>query len=265
MTDKKEEGSLRSLAALLPYLRRYQGRLILGILCVMASDSMKMISPWVLKIAIDALASARFAHSLLTYAATIMGATAIQALFLFLMRWIMIGVSRQIEYDLRNDLYGHMQVLSPSYYGRMYTGDLMSRANNDLSAVRMVLGPAIMYSVDTFFTGVFALVMMGRLNLPLMLLALFPLPFVSYMVTRYGKIIHSRFKEVQAQFSTISTTVQENLSGIKVVKAFGRETQEIGEFSRENLEYLKRNRKLVRLWGVLYPAVEMLAGFGILI
>ncbi|HEY4492809.1 MAG TPA: ABC transporter ATP-binding protein, partial [Acidobacteriota bacterium] len=178
---------------------------------------------------------------------------------------IMIGASREIEYELRNDVFRHMEALSQSYYSRMYTGDLMSRNNNDLAAVRMVLGPAIMYSVNTFFTATFALRQMASIHPYLTLLALSPLPLISWLVTRYGEVIHNRFKAVQEQFSRISTTVQENLSGIKVVKAFGREQQEIDEFSKENLEYLHLNRKLVKVWGILYPLVEMLAGLGILI
>ena len=177
----------------------------------------------------------------------------------------MIGVSREIEYELRNDLYKHMQVLSSSYYNRMFTGDLMSRNNNDLSAVRMVLGPAIMYSVNTFFTFVFALSMMLRINWLLTLVALSPLPVVSWLVTRYGRVIHRRFKEVQEQFSRISTAVQENLSGIKVVKAFGREEKEVEDFKKANLQYLQMNKQLVKVWGILYPMVELLAGIGVLI
>lgn len=265
MAEGKEEAhSLQSLKRLWPYLRKYRARMILGILCVILSNLMKVASPWILRFAIDALQAGQRA-SYAPYALGILGATLVQATFLFLMRKIMIGVSRDIEYDLRNDLYSHLQVLSPSYYGRMYTGDLMSRVNNDLSAVRMVLGPSIMYSVDTFFTLIFALIMMNRINPLLTLLSLLPLPAVSWMVIRYGRVIHNRFKDVQAQFSRISTTVQENLSGIKVIKAFGRENQEINNFREENLIYMQLNKKLVRVWGILYPMVEMLAGMGILV
>lgn len=258
------DSTIQPLKRLWPYLQRYRSRMIFGIFCVMASNGFAVISPWVLQKAIDALnAGVRGGYGRFAFA--IMGATALQALFLFLMRKIMIGVSRDIEYELRNDLYSHIQVLSSSYYNRMYTGDLMSRCNNDLSAVRMVLGPAIMYSVNTFFTFAFALTRMIQIKPFLTLLALTPLPAVSFLVTRYGKVIHNRFKDVQAQFSNISTAVQENLSGIKVVKAFGREEQEIRMFREENRKYLNLNRKLVKVWGVLYPAVEMLAGLGILI
>lgn len=258
------DSTIQPLKRLWPYLQRYRSRMIFGIFCVMASNGFAVISPWVLQKAIDALnAGVRGGYG--RFALAIMGATAFQALFLFLMRKIMIGVSRDIEYELRNDLYSHIQVLSSSYYNRMYTGDLMSRCNNDLSAVRMVLGPAIMYSVNTFFTFAFALTRMIQIKPFLTLLALTPLPAVSFLVTRYGKVIHNRFKDVQAQFSNISTAVQENLSGIKVVKAFGREEQEIRMFREENRKYLNLNRKLVKVWGVLYPAVEMLAGLGILI
>jgi ATP-binding cassette, subfamily B, multidrug efflux pump len=257
--------NLDSLKKLWPYLKRYQWRMLLGMVCVMTSTAAATVAPDILRQAIDGLRSRNLEHSLGYYALGILGATVVTAVFLFLMRKIMIGVSREIEYDLRNDLYKHMQLLSSSYYSRMYTGDLMSRANNDLAAVRMVLGPAIMYSVNTLFTFTFALIRMGWIDWRLMLLALAPLPVVSWLVTRYGEVIHDRFKDVQEQFSRISTTVQENLSGIKVVKAFGREQQEIQEFKKENLQYLQQNRKLVRVWGVLYPAVEMLAGFGILI
>ena len=257
--------SLQSLKRLVPYLKRYRLPMFVGMFCVMISTGAATVAPDILRQAIDDLQSRNLQHSLAYYALGILAATLVTATFLFLMRKIMIGVSRQIEYDLRNDLYGHMQLLSSSYYNKMYTGDLMSRANNDLAAVRMVLGPAIMYSVNTIFTFTFALIRMGVINWKLMLLALAPLPAVSWLVTRYGEVIHDRFKEVQEQFSRISTTVQENLSGIKVVKAFGREQQEIETFKKENLQYMEQNRKLVRIWGVLYPMVEMMAGIGILI
>ena len=259
-----ERSSVQPLKRLWPYVRRYKKPMIFGIFCVMASNAFAVISPRVLQYAIDAL-SAGAESGYGRYAAFILGATLMQATFLFLMRKVMIGVSRDIEYELRNDLYSHIQVLSSSYYNRMYTGDLMSRNNNDLSAVRMVLGPAIMYSVNTFFTFAFALTCMIDINPGLTLLALTPLPFVSFFVTRYGKIIHNRFKDVQEKFSDISTAVQENLSGIKVVKSFGREEQEIEMFRQKNQQYLQLNRKLVQVWGILYPVVEMLAGAGILI
>lgn len=259
----KTDSTIRPLKRLWPYLRRYKKQMIFGIFCVMASNAFQVISPEFLKRAIDALqAGLRTGYA--KYAWQILGAVFLQAVFLFLMRRIMIGVSRDIEYELRNDLYNHMQVLSSSYYNKMYTGDLMSRNNNDLSAVRMVLGPAIMYSVNTFFTFVFAITMMLRLNFILTLIALSPLPIVSWLVTRYGKVIHRRFKDVQEQFSRISTAVQENLSGIKVVKAFGREEREVAEFKKANYEYLQLNRQLVKVWGVLYPLVELLAGIGVL-
>jgi ATP-binding cassette subfamily B multidrug efflux pump len=256
--------SLSSLNRLRPYIQKYRRPLIIGMTCVMISTGMATVAPGILKNAIDDLRTNQMHHSVAYYALGILGVALITATFLFLMRSIMIGISREIEYDLRNDLYGHMQLLSSSYYNKMYTGDLMSRANNDLAAVRMVLGPAIMYSVNTFFTFTFALIRMGMINWQLMLISLLPLPAVSWLVTRYGEVIHNRFKDVQEQFSKISTNVQENLSGIKVVKAFGREQQEIEEFQKENLTYMKQNRKLVRVWGILYPLVEMMAGIGIL-
>lgn len=259
----KQESSIRPLERLWPYLQRYKGRMIFGFFCVMLSNAFQVISPEIVKRAIDALqAGLRSGYS--KYAWQILAAVFLQAVFLFLMRRVMIGVSRDIEYELRNDLYKHMQVLSSSYYNKMYTGDLMSRNNNDLSAVRMVLGPAIMYSVNTFFTFVFAITMMLRINIVLTLIALSPLPIVSWLVTRYGKVIHRRFKNVQEQFSRISTAVQENLSGIKVVKAFGREEQEVSEFKKANYEYLQLNKHLVKVWGILYPLVELLAGIGVL-
>jgi len=171
--------SLSSLKRLWPYLKKYQWQMILGMMCVMISTGMATVAPGILKDAIDDLRTHQMHHSVGYYALAILGVTILTATFLFLMRWIMIGVSREIEYDLRNDLYGHMQVLSSSYYSKMYTGDLMSRANNDLSAVRMVLGPAIMYSVNTFLTFTFALLRMGMINWQLMLVSLAPLPIVS--------------------------------------------------------------------------------------
>jgi ATP-binding cassette subfamily B multidrug efflux pump len=259
----KQESSIRPLKRLWPYLHRYKGRMLFGIFCVMASTGWAVVTPEILKRAIDSLQTG-VRTGYVKYGWQILGAVFMQSVFLFLMRRVMIGVSRDIEYELRNDLYKHMQALSSSYYNKMYTGDLMSRNNNDLSAVRMVLGPAIMYSVNTFFTFVFAITMMLRINVVLTLIALSPLPIVSLLVTRYGKVIHRRFKDVQEQFSRISTAVQENLSGIKVVKAFGREEREVTEFKKANYEYLQLNRQLVKVWGVLYPLVELLAGIGVL-
>jgi ATP-binding cassette, subfamily B, multidrug efflux pump len=178
------------------------------------------------------------------------------------MRLVLISNSRTIEYELRDDVFAHLTRLSAAYYHRHRVGDIMSRATNDLSAVRMVLGPGIMYTANTAATFVFAVAFMARISLPLLLLSLLPLVAVSVLVRHFGRRIHDRFERVQAQLSDISAQVQENLAGARVVRAYGQEAQEELRFARANEEYLRRSRDLIRVFGSLYPGIQLLMGAG---
>jgi ATP-binding cassette subfamily B multidrug efflux pump len=249
-----------SLLYLLPYLSRYRSKLMMGFLMVLLTVIAGMFSPWILKYVVDDLKGAFSREKLPYYAALLIGASLVEGFFRFWMRKILIGVSREIEYDLRNDFLRQLQRHSLSFFQSRNTGDLMSRATNDLNAVRSVLGPGIMYSVTTFITVIIATTILLRVSWKLTLLAYVPLTLASVTVKQFGQQIHDRFEMIQEQFSTISTKAQENLSGIRVVKAFAREQSEIGEFRNLNHEYVRRSISLIRLWGVFYPLMSALLG-----
>jgi len=250
----------RQLFTLIPYLKKYQAKLIIGATMVLLTNIVAVVSPWILRNAIDRLYLDISRDILLYYASLLIAASAVEGLFRFLMRRTLIGVSRNIEYDLRNDLFSHLQSLSPSFYQRNPTGDIMSRATNDLSAVRMVLGPGIMYSINTLFTAVLTISILVTLNLQLAILTLLPLLAVSVCVKYFGNQIHQRFERIQEQFATLTTLAQENVSGIRVVKAYNQEEAFIGRFQEANQDYVDRSLSLVRVWGVFNPLLTFLLG-----
>ena len=247
---------------LLPYLLRHRRRLLLGLSCVVAMTSVSLLSPWVLKYAIDDLTVGVTRGKLGLYGALLLGIAAVGGCFRFLMRRLIVGVSREIEYDIRNDFYAHLERLSLSYFQSERTGDIMSRATNDLSAVRMMAGPAIMYSVNTILVFCIAIILMFSIDIRLTLIALMPLPFVSLLVKFFGSAIHRRFEEIQAQLSHMSAVVQEALAGVRVVRAYRQEEFEIERFRIANRTYLERNRGLIQLQGLFYPSLALFLGFG---
>jgi ATP-binding cassette subfamily B protein len=250
-----------SLLHLLPYLNRYRAKLAAGTSMVICTVAVSMVAPWVLKYVVDDIQEAFAADKLPVYAAMIVGISALEGFFRFWMRRILIGLSRDIEYDLRNDFFAHLQKMSLSFYQAHSTGDVMSRATNDLSAVRSVLGPGIMYSATTIVTVAAATAVLLRLNWRLTLLAYIPLVLAALGVKKFGSQIHDRFESIQEQFSSISTRVQENLAGIRVVKAFAREDSEVERFQELNGDYVRRSVSLIRLWGIFYPMMSALIGF----
>jgi ATP-binding cassette, subfamily B, multidrug efflux pump len=249
-----------SLSYLLPYLARYRAKMVLGGITVVCTVATGMIAPWVLKYVVDDLQSAFSRGKLPQYAAMVVGISVVEGFFRFWMRKILIGVSREVEYDLRNDFLAHIQQMPLSFLQSRSTGDIMSRATNDLNAVRSVLGPGIMYSATTVVTVLVATAILLRINWQLTLLAYIPLALASFTVKHFGQQIHDRFERIQEQFSTISTMVQENLSGIRVVKAFSREDAQLEEFKALNRDYVNRSISLIRLWGVFYPLMSALIG-----
>ena len=200
-----------------------------------------------------------------TYALLLLAVACAKGIFQFLTRWILIGISREIEFDLRNDLFRHLESLSYSYYQRTRTGDIMARATNDLNAVRMLLGPAIMYSANTIVFTAGALAFMLSISPRLTLYAFLPLPIVSITIQYFGKRIHERFERIQAMFSEISARAQENFSGARVIRAYAQEEPEIAGFETSNREYIARSLKLVRLMGMLWPTLETMLGFAIVL
>ena len=248
-----------SLITLLPYLKRYRNRILLGALMVLLTNLAVVTLPTVLGRAIDGLSSAT-RSDLILFAALILAVGVVEGFFRFWMRRVLIGVSRHIEYDLRNDLFRHLQRLTPRFYQEHSTGDVMSRSTNDLSAVRMVLGPGIMYSFNTISMTVLTIGILLQIDPKLAALTLVPLLLVSYSATYFGRKIHQRFERIQEQFSAITTLAQENVSGIRVVKAYGQEKASVRRFQEANQEYIKRSLALVRIWGVFYPLLTFLLG-----
>jgi len=250
---------------LLPFVLRYRRQFLLGLVCVVLSSTFQLLAPWVLKFAIDDLSRAVTRQKLAAYAALILGVACVRALFLFLMRRIIIGASRNIEYDMRNAFFARLQQMPLGYYQARRTGDLMSRATNDLNAVRTMIGPAIMYSASTVLVFAVAIVLMTSIDGRLTLIALIPLPLVSISVKYFGSAIHRRFEAIQAQLADLSAVVQETLSGVRVVRAYNQEPYEVERFAAANDEYIRRNRVLIRLQGLFYPSMTLFLGFGSLL
>ena len=259
-------------SALFPYLLRYRRRFAAGSVFLVLATAITLTSPWVLKHAVDNLAArldaepgAAAGTPLAFFAAALVGLALAGGVCRFLTRRIIIGASREIELDLRNDLFRHLQRLPPAWFQANRTGDLMSRATNDLSAVRMLAGPAIMYTASTSITFVVALVLMLSLSPGLTLLALLPLPVVSVVVHRFGSAIYLRSERIQAQLAHMSAVAQEALAGVRVVRAYRREAVEIERFREVNEEYVARGRAMIRLQGAFHPTLAFFLGLSALL
>jgi ATP-binding cassette subfamily B protein len=256
---------LKTLRPIFPYLRKYRWSYVAGSLCILLHNGIWLLFAQVLKRAIDGLHGSITQQKLLTYTLMLLAVAGTKAIFQFLTRWIVIGVSREIEFDLRNDLFRHLEGLSYSFYQRTRTGDIMAKATNDLSAVRQLLGPAIMYSANTIVFTAGALAFMLSISPKLTMYAFLPLPIVSITVQYFGRKIHERFERIQAMFSDISARAQENFSGARVIRAYVQEGAEIESFESSNREYIARSLKLVRLMGMLWPTLETLLGLAIVL
>src|SRR5438309_5759741 len=250
----------KNLRPLLPYLKKYRRGYALGTLCVFLTNGIWILFPQVIKRAIDDLHLGVTQRKLLIYASLLIAVAVVKGIFQFLTRWVVIGISRDIEFDLRNDLFQHLEGLSYSYYQRTRTGDIMARPTNDLNAVRMLRGPAIMYSANTVVFTAGALAFMLHISPRLTFYAFLPLPAVSIVVQYFGRQIHERFERIQAMFSDISARAQENFSGARVIRAYVQEEPEIASFETANQEYIARSLKLVRLMGMLWPTLELMLG-----
>jgi ATP-binding cassette subfamily B multidrug efflux pump len=281
----------KSLKPLGPYLWKYRWGYVFGAVCVLLNNGIWVLFPQVIGRLVDTLKGkppetwdfvgqwlertagrmlgrdplTDLQGALLVFSTAILAIALSKGIFQFLTRWKLIGISREVEYDLRNDLFRHLEGLSYSYYQRTRTGDIMARATNDLNAVRMLLGPAIMYSANTLVFTVAALVFMERISPRLTLYAFAPLPAASIVVQYFGRRIHERFERIQAMFSDISAKAQENFSGARVVRAYVQEEAEIASFENANREYIARSLRLVRLMGMLWPTLELLLGAAVVL
>lgn len=253
---------LNKLSRLGRYFKRHRRKLVTGMLAIAISVSFGLLGPIVIGRAVDEFVRDTSAAALLRYGLFLISITAIQGLFSFAQRMMLVTLSRDIEFDLRNDYFEHLESLPLSFYEQNYTGDLMARATNDLQAVRMLCGPAIMYSTSTLLTGTGALIVMARIDWRLTLLALGTMPLVAVTTKIFGQKIHDLFERVQEQFSSLSTKVQESLAGSRVVRAHALEEFEVRDFKAINDEYLTRNRQLIRWTAAFHPLLHLLVGVG---
>ena len=255
----------RDLAPLYGYMRRYRWGYVWGTLSCVTTNLIAVQFPRVLGKAVDVLKSGTTREAIFLFALLLVAISVGKGIFLYSQRWILIGISREIEFDLRNDLFRKLEQQDSGFYQRYRTGDIMARMTNDLNAVRMLLGPALMYSANTLFFTVGALFFLLRISPYLTLVALAPMPLASILVQYFGNRIHSRFERIQASFSDISSQAQENYSGARLVRAFAREESEINLFEKLNREYIGRALRLVQLMGMLWPTLEFVLGVSMII
>jgi ATP-binding cassette subfamily B protein len=256
---------LRDMQPLLGYMRRYRWGYVWGTLSCVVTNIIWVQFPAVLGNAVNRIEHGTTHKEVLFLAGLLVLISLAKGIFLYTQRWVLIGISRDIELDLRNDLFRKLEQQDSGFYQRYRTGDIMARMTNDLNAVRMLLGPGLMYSANTIFLSVFAMFFMIRISPYLTLVALAPMPLASILVQYFGSRIHSRFERIQASFSDISAQAQENYSGARLVRAFAREESEISIFERLNREYIRRSLRLVQLMGMLWPTLEFVLGISMII
>jgi ATP-binding cassette subfamily B multidrug efflux pump len=260
----------RNLKPLFRYMARYRWGYVWGTLSLVATNAIWVIFPKILERAVNDLNhpdldAAALRQKIIFYAGLLIGIALLKGVFLYASRWILIGISREIEFDLRNDLFRTLEKQDAGYYQRYRTGDIMARLTNDLNAVRQLLGPAIMYSANTVLFSAFALYFLLRISPWLTLVALAPMPIASVLVQYFGARIHERFERIQASFSEITSHAQENFSGARLVRAFAREDSQIESFETANKEYIRRALRLVQLMGMLWPTLEFVLGVSLAI
>lgn len=253
------------LRPLFPYLRRYWRSFALGGLALVIYNISKAMIPLLIGGAINDMQHGLSAAKVEHHSVRLLAVASVAAVCLYLTRQIIIGASREIEFDLRNDLFSHLESQSPEFFQRHRTGDIMARSTNDLNAVRQLLGPAIMYSANTLVFTAAALPFMLRISPRLTVFAFLPLPFASVLVQYFGARIHARFERIQAMFSDISAQAEENFSGARLIRAFAQEDAQIAAFETSNQEYIRRSLMLARLMAMLWPTLEFVLGVSLMI
>ena len=253
---------LALLRRVLPYYRPYRGHLAAGLVMVILSSLLASIVPRLLESALDQIRAGAPVQTIWVLGGAMVAITVVAGSMRFGMRMYLNSVSRWMEFDLRNDLFRKLETLDQGYFGRVRTGDLMARLTNDLNAVRMAIGPAIMYLASTVFGGIFALYFMLRIDVRLTAIALLPMIGMPVAAIVLGRRIHDRFDAVQETFSRLTTLAQENLAGVRIVRAFRQEDAEVERFRLVNDEYLERNMALTRLYGMMQPSFGIFAGGG---
>lgn len=256
-TDSPE--SINRFATLIGYFRNYRGYLVIGLISILLANCLLLSTPYVIKVIFDRLEAKAPSSEILNLVLLILGLTLLAGVFRFLVRRSVIWMSRHIEYDLRRDLFDHLLKLSPSYYHQTRTGDIMARLTNDLEAVRMMVGPGIMHVANTVITLVVAFTLMATLSPTLTLYTLVPMLLFPLAVNKIGNIVHRRFIRIQEYFSTLTAAVQENLSGVRVVKAYQQEQAEIEHFNGMSKKFVDLNMDLARVYSVFFPSMMALA------
>ncbi len=254
--------SMRQLRTLIPYFRPYRRGMLIGLLLVLVANLFAIAGPYLIKLAVDSLQSLSDPDIVLQLAGLIVLAALLGGAARYGMRELLNGVSRRIEADLRRDLFDKLTRLPAAFYDDWRTGDLISRSTNDVLAVRMVAGPAIMYLVNTATISALALSFMVWIDLRLTVLSMLPLLAAPPVVLAFGRRIHHRFEQIQKQFGELSNFVQENLAGIRIVKAYTQEQAQAESFRDLNEEYLEFNLGLARVWGAFHPSLMLLTGLG---
>ncbi len=256
---------MRSLFELKPYILKYKKLIFLGILSILVSEAFYVVIPILIGRAVDNLKLGITGEKLLWFASLVIGSTLLSGIASFFTRQTIIVASRKIEYDLRNDFYRHVQSLHYLYFRNKRVGDIMAYATNDIPSVRNFLGPGIMYSIETVIEFIVILAIMFSMNFKLTLLTLMPLPLISYLVYRVGKILHEKYEDIQEHFGTITTVAQENIAGIRVVKSYVREDYEVEKFRKLNFDYMMKNIKLIKVQSLTYPLMILITGISIII
>ena len=256
---------MKNLLTLKKYFIKYKTKLFWGMLFILISNAMTVYLPILLKDSINEIQKDATSAILLRYALLIVGTSIVAGIFRYLIRQSIIVVSREIEYDLRSNFWEHIQKLPLRYFQNNSTGNIMSHATNDINAVRMFIGPAVMYSIDTSIRLIIVVVIMISINLPLTIYALLPLPILSYGVYRVGKLIHEKYTKIQENFSQLTTRAQENFSGIRVIKSYVREANEIKRWNELSKEFLRKNMNLVRIQSIIMPILTIITGISIIV
>ncbi|MBI2689240.1 MAG: ABC transporter ATP-binding protein [Acidobacteria bacterium] len=256
---------VEAIRFLWPYLRRYWRALAIGFTALILKDLFGVLVPLVIRRGVDSLESGMAWTTVARYSGLLIGLSVVKGIFQYWMRRVLIGVSRDVEYDLRNDIYRHLSTLARDFYSRFPTGDIMARSTNDLNAVRMMVGPGLMYWTETTLTFVLAAIVMFSVDAPLALAALAPAPVISLLVVFYGRRIHARFEKIQGVFSGISSRVQESISGMRVLRAYRQADAELRSFEALNQDFIHRNLELVRTTGIFEPLLHAMIGVTFLI
>lgn len=250
----------QTFTILWPYLRRYRRGLILGFGSLLLKVLAATLNPYILGRGFDLLARPFDGKALGLICLAMLAVSAFRGFMQYQMRVILVGMSRDVEFDLRNELFAHMTLLNGAFYQKLRTGDLMARATNDLNQVRMMLGPGLMYWVETVLTTILTMSVMVSVDWRLTLIVMLPLPLVSFVVVYFGQKIHKRFQAIQEQFSDLSSRAQENLSGVRIIRAYAQENAEIAKFELLNRDYIRANMGLARDTGIFNPLLQTLVG-----